>query len=108
MWISPATSLDHEASHAVLFDNYSTGKMSEQEKKEYISRRQKNSDSQYDTKEERFIITNREQKTARKHGEISDMQVTRADHKIKQVTGSVSEKNPDEIEKIIWTNNSLL
>ena len=41
------------------------------------------------------FITNREQKTARKHGEISDMQVTRADHKIKQVTGSVSEKNPD-------------
>ena len=54
------------------------------------------------------FITNREQKTARIHGEISDMQVTRADHKIKQVTGSVSEKNPDEIDKIIWTNNSLL
>ena len=40
----------------------------------------KNSDRQYDTAQDRKIITTTEQYAARKHGEISCNEVTRKDH----------------------------
>jgi uncharacterized protein RhaS with RHS repeats len=69
--LSPATVLNHEADHANQYD-----KKPEQFKKDI----KKGSDKQYDTKEEKRVITGSEQETAKKNGEIKEGEVTRKDH----------------------------
>jgi hypothetical protein len=72
--LSPATVLNHEVDHALEH------KINPKEFK-------KNTDSytgydpQYDTKEEKRVITISEQKTALKHGEIMKGEVTRTNHR---------------------------
>jgi RHS repeat-associated protein len=74
--LSPATILDHEIDHSLQralhirkFNNDITPK----------------SDAQYDTKEERRVITGSEQKTARANGEIKHGNSTRTNHRGKDV-----------------------
>ena len=69
--LSPATIFSHEADHAIddLFDARSH------------SKRRGQRDSQYDTEEEKRVITGSEQKTAFANGEIKHGQVTRRNHK---------------------------
>ena len=69
--ISPATVLNHEADHAL---------------QELTNPQQKaidknNTNTPYGNKEEERVITGSEQETARKHGEITDSEVTRTNHK---------------------------
>ena len=108
MWLSPATMLDHEAEHAVVYDRYATGKMTNEEIKEYSKSKKRGSDKDYGTIHERNVIEFREQSTARKHGEIDNSQVTRRNHKISMVKGDVANKTPQEIETIVRSNNELL
>ncbi len=68
--ISPATILDHEADHAVF----------ELEHEAESDKLTLASDKSYDSKEEKRVITKREQKTALALGEIKKGQVTRTDH----------------------------
>ena len=63
--LSPATLLEHEAAHANM---YLDGESNEA------------TDYQYDTKEERDIITGNERRMARANGEIRKNQVTRRNH----------------------------
>ena len=70
--LSPTSVLNHEVDHALQHD---------QKPKEYLEDRKKGSDAQYDTKEERRVITGSEQTTAKKLGEIKEGEVTRKDHK---------------------------
>lgn len=67
---SPATILDHEASHAL---EHKTNPETYE-----VNRNSK--DLQYDTKEERRVITGSEQKTSRANGETRPGQVTRRNH----------------------------
>ena len=108
LWLSPATALDHEATHALRHDDEATGKMTKEDIKAFKQGLHYGTDSQYGTREERYIITEREQKTARKHHEIVDGQITRTDHIIMTVGGDLIGKTPDEIEKIIIEHNILL
>jgi len=71
--VSPATVLAHEADHAVQ-----SIKHPKQFEKE--SDPKTGADKEYDTKEERRVITGSEQKTARALGEIKNGQVTRRNH----------------------------
>ena len=57
------------------------------------------------TVDEQIVIEQREQATARKHKEISGNQVTRTDHGIHQVNGSVLGFDLFEIETIIKEHN---
>ena len=107
MWISPATALDHETEHAKRYDS-AVRSSSKQEKRDYANKNQKNSDVIFDTIEEKEIITDREQKTARKHHEINNNQVTRTDHGIRILNGSTRGLNPNQIEKIVKKHNELL
>jgi len=72
--ISPATVLDHEADHTQQHLKHP-----EQFKKDTDPKTGK--DKSYGDKEEKRVITGREQKTARKLKEIKPGQVTRKDHK---------------------------
>ena len=72
---SPVTSLAHELGHAKKHDEAITNDK-ESEYYEYIKR----VDPQYDTVEEKRVITTTEQVAARNHGEISQQQVTRRKH----------------------------
>ena len=69
--LSPTTVLNHELDHASQHD-----KSPEQFKKDANTK-----DSQYTNKEEKRVITTSEQETAKKLGEIGEMDVTRNDHK---------------------------
>jgi RHS repeat-associated protein len=68
---SPASVLDHELDHAVQ------GKVNPNQ---FNEDRTPNNDKQYDTKEERRVITGSEQKTALANKEIKKGQVTRTNH----------------------------
>jgi len=68
--LSPATLLNHEFDHANQSD-----KNPDQFKNDANEK-----DKDYDNKEEKRVIEGSEQKTAKKHGEISDDEVTRKDH----------------------------
>lgn len=70
--LSPTTILNHEIDHALQHDT---------NPKKLETDSKKGSDKQYDTKEERRVITGSEQKTAKKLGEIKEGEVTRKDHK---------------------------
>jgi RHS repeat-associated protein len=69
--MSPATILDHEADHAI---DAKTNPSQNEANSQY------GTDNQYDSKEERRVITGSEQKTARANGEIKQGQVTRKNH----------------------------
>jgi RHS repeat-associated protein len=77
--VSPTTILNHEMTHALTFD----AAMDQGKVKEYIADSQKGSDPDYDTKNEKWVITRSEQKTAKALGEIGEGQVTRKNHKVK-------------------------
>ena len=68
---SPASVLDHEIDHGV---------QSQTNPEQYEKDSEAKSDSQYDTKEERRVVTGSEQKTARANGEIGEGEVTRTNH----------------------------
>ena len=104
VWRSPATTLAHEAGHAVRYDDAKKNGTFYQWKQGT----QIGTDPQYDTIEEKIVITTIEQDTARKHGEIADDQVTRTSHKGHQLPGDVKDKNPWEIQKIVSEHNELL
>ena len=105
LWMSPATMLDHEAAHAVRYDRYKNDNASAHEKQNYVISKRKNSSPDYGTVDEQIVIEQREQTTARKHKEISVHQVTRTDHGIHQVNGSVLGFDLLEIEAIIREHN---
>jgi hypothetical protein len=73
---SPASVLDHELDHGVQRAT---------NREQFENDRTPNSDSQYDTKEEKRVITGSEQKTSKANGEIKDGEVTRTNHKGKSV-----------------------
>lgn len=103
IWRSPATSLDHEVAHAINYDN----SLNSEESKASYNNKLSTHDSNYGNLEEKDVIENREQSTARKHGEIRDDQVTRNNHFGKPLQGDVSNKTPDEIGIIIKEHNNL-
>lgn len=103
---SPATSFDHEADHALQHKTNA---------KEYEVNRVIGSDPQYDSKEERRVITGSEQKTSRANGETRPGQVTRRNHKGKRViTKGVTSNKIDKLrtqeyenerkERPVWTS----
>ena len=106
LWLSPATGLAHEANHALQYDNESI-KGDENQRLEYEKSIIEGSDKEYTNKEDRRVITGIEQEAAIKHGDISKGQVTRYDHKGKQLKGDVSNLTPEEIQSIIQSNNRL-
>jgi len=69
--MSPTAVLNHEIDHANQFDK---------KPDEYKKDRVRGTDAQYDSKEERRVITGSEQETAKKLGEIKEGEVTRKDH----------------------------
>ncbi len=71
--LSPATLLNHELDHANQFDS----------KKDKFINDVTTKDKKYDNLEEKRVIEGSEQDTARKHGEITGMEVTRKDHNMK-------------------------
>ena len=73
---SPLTSLAHEAGHA---NNYRKALDSETTA-QFIENAKPKSDCNYDTIEDRTVITTTEQYAARQHGEITGDQYTRHDH----------------------------
>lgn len=72
---SPASVADHEFDHAVQRAT-NRGQFENDVQK---------GDREYDTKEERRVITGSEQKTARANGEIKEGEVTRTNHRGRQV-----------------------
>ena len=101
---SPATIFDHEADHAL---EHKTNPEA------YEVNRVKDSDLQYDTKEERRVITGSEQKTARANGDTCPGQVTRRNHHgrtviTKGVTSNIIDKQKTQVyekrKKPIWTS----
>ncbi|MES1250310.1 MAG: hypothetical protein ABUL46_06470, partial [Chitinophaga rupis] len=74
--ISPTTVLDHEADHAVRWIT---------DPKQY-DKDGDIKDKAYDNKEEKRVITGREQKTAKALGEIKEGQVTRTNHNKGHIT----------------------
>ncbi len=71
--LSPATLLNHELDHANQFDS----------KKDEFVKNATIEDKQYDNLEEKRVIEGSEQETAKKHGEISNGEVTRKNHRMK-------------------------
>jgi RHS repeat-associated protein len=93
--LSPALTLDHEADHQ---------KQRVTHPEQYRNDSKKGSDKQYDTKEERRVITGREQMVAIALGEIKKGQYTRKDHggfpyPVKSSTDHTFEKMSKEDEK---------
>lgn len=101
---SPATIFDHEADHALEHKTNTHV---------YEVNRVKDSDPQYETKEERRVITGSEQKTSRANGETRPGQVTRRNHNgktviTKGVTSNVIDKQKtqeyEKRKKATWTS----
>ena len=79
--LSPTTILNHELGHVLILDlAYMAGKMDE-----YNAERVKGSDPDYETKNEKYVITRIEQKTAKALGEIKEGEITRKNHKGKDI-----------------------
>jgi hypothetical protein len=74
--LSPTTVLNHEFAHALTYDAaVSKGKLTE-----FYGEAAENSDPDYGTKCDRWVITRSEQRTAKALGEIKEGQVTRKNH----------------------------
>jgi RHS repeat-associated protein len=89
--LSPATNLDHEADH----------QLQRVRNPVQYNKDRKTPDKNYDNKEERRVITGREQKVARALGEIKKGQVTRKNHTGLNVTthGPTSNKYDKPTQK---------
>ena len=101
---SPATVFDHEADHALEHKTNT---------QEYEVNRAQGSNSQYQTKEERRVITGSKQKTSRANGETHSSQVTRRNHNgktviTKGVTSNVIDRQKtqeyEKRNKAVWTS----
>jgi RHS repeat-associated protein len=75
--MSPTTVLNHEFAHALIFDMA----LNKNKIKEYFADKIYGSDTEYDSKNEKWVITRIEQKTAKALGEIKEGEVTRKNHK---------------------------
>ena len=74
--LSPTTILNHEFTHTLIYDlAFHKNKM-----KEYYADSKKGSDPVYGNKNEMYVITGNEQKTAKALGETTEGQVTRTNH----------------------------
>ena len=74
--LSPTTILNHELTHALIYDlAFHKDKM-----KEFYAEAYSSSDPDYGSKNEMYVITGVEQRTAKALGEIKDGQVTRTNH----------------------------
>ena len=105
--MSPATILAHEAAHASEYDRVMNSG-SPEEKARLGAMKKPESDPDYDTLEERRVITGPEQVAARKHGEIREDQVTRKNHKIlKRAISIPYEMTPEELSKSLFEHNKL-
>ena len=102
--IAMAAVFDHEADHALEHKTNT---------QEYEVNRARGSDSQYQTKEERRVITGSEQKTSRANGETRSGQVTRRNHNgktviTKGVTSNVIDRQKtqeyEKRNKAVWTS----
>ena len=102
--LSPATVLAHEAAHAVRYDKA----VKNGTKDQWIATAKDGTDSQYDSIEERAVITTTEQEVALKHGEIEHGQVTRTNHKGKRYKVTVADANPADISKVAYEHNILM
>ena len=107
---SPVTSLAHELGHAIKHEEEKQINR-EEEYKQYLLEK----DEQYDTKEERRVITTTEQYAAKQHGEISNNQVTRNKHTNHYKRASDKPKIPDmkgmsidEIVSFVKAHNSTV
>ena len=102
--LSPATVLAHEAAHAVRYDKAVKNGTEDQ----WIANAKDGTDSQYDSIEERAVITTTEQEVALKHGEIEHGQVTRTNHKGERYKVTVADGNPENISTIAYEHNILM
>ena len=98
-WRSSVVILAHEMEHASRAFYDPVG---------FYNDRQPNTDSRYDTIEERRVITGMEQEVARALGEINEGEVTRRSHKTRKdsVEPSLSPKN--QSSKAALLNNRLI
>ena len=98
-WRSSVVILAHEMEHASRAFYDPVG---------FYNDRQPNTDSRYDTIEERRVITGMEQEVARALGEINEGEVTRRSHKTHKdsVESSLSPKN--QSSKAALLNNRLI
>ncbi len=106
MFVSPATTLAHEVSHALRYD---TAMNSDDPdiKANYIRALQSDSANKYRSQEEEIVITTTEQSAARKHGEIRKDQVTRKGHTSGKLISIGSDMSPEDLSKSIFEHNNL-
>ena len=98
--LSPTTALNHEFAHALTYDAaVKKGKLNE-----WYADCAEGSDPDYGSKNEKWVITRTEQKTAKALGEISEGQVTRKKHNGTPVTTENSTSN----KKIVNQNDEKI
>ena len=93
--LSPTTVLNHEFAHAITYD----AAVKEGKLKEWYADCAKGSDPDYGSKNEKWVITRTEQKTAKALGEISKGQVTRKKHNGTPVTTENSTSNKKNVNQ---------
>ena len=103
--VSPATILAHEADHAQKYDEVIQSN-DPTEVQKYSDSKKEGSDAQYGKKEEKRVITGKEQDAARKHGDINKQQTTRKNHRGKQSNINISNMTPEEISKLIYESHN--
>ena len=106
IYISPATILSHEANHAAEYNRVMQND-SNSERSKLNKAKEPNSDREYDNKEERRVITGIEQEAARKHGEIRQDQVTRKNHKYRDVITVQDGISPEALSNKLFEHNNL-
>ena len=93
--LSPTTALNHEFAHALTYDAaVKKGKLNE-----WYADCAEGSDPDYGSKNEKWVITRTEQKTAKALGEISEGQVTRKNHNGTPVTTENSTSNKKNVNQ---------
>lgn len=100
---SPTTSLAHELGHLVRYDRAVHGGMGKLD--EFLQSTLSGSDEQFETLEERIIITTTEQYAARRHGDILSEQVTRSNHEGVPVPAPQEgwqSMSPEEISRYVY------
>ena len=107
IYVSPATTLAHEAAHAARYDEV-LNSADPNAKTEYEKSSQSKSNDAYGSDEEERVITTVEQYAARKHGEIRNDQVTRTNHYEGHLISLPNEISPSDLSKKIFENNNLL
>ena len=107
IYVSPATTLAHEAAHAARYDEV-LNSADPNAKTEYEKSSQSKSNDAYGSDEEERVITTVEQYAARKHGEIRNDQVTRTNHYEGHLISLPNEISPSDLSKMIFEHNNLL